>query len=375
MRGAGLAVLVVLLIGGACAPAPDSPWSSPQAIARALQFSAPAAARSRDGLVFVWTGFDSRNTHHDARRLDGNGLHPTIVLPLPPTYPFDQRLIAGADGTLHLFWLDAAPDGEDGNRLYTALLGPDLAVARGPVAVSDAPTYQYALTDDGAGGVWAAWTGGHPAEPALSLARIDADGRPGLSEPLASNSQHPALVRDGAGNLLVFHLSEGQLQRWTLANGAIRERAALTAHRALLPGDVIEEAWAAPCGRPICAGWNVVRSSGEAETWLAAGSAEAEFWAAPRRLTGWTWLTPARTAPAGDALIVAAAGAEGLHLLTIRSGEIAGDELAVPGVRASGQAGLQWLDGKWVLMWAVPGPTSAELWFSARAAEEQTRSR
>lgn len=369
MRGAGPALLVgMLLVGGACAPAPASSWSAPQPIAYALQVSAPAAAPSQEGLIFVWSGFDAHDVHQDARRFDADELHPAAVLPLPPTYPFDQRLIAGEDGTVHLFWLDAALEVEDGNRLYSALLGPDLAVRRGPVAVSNAPTYQYALTEDGAGGVWAAWTGGHPGEPALSLTRIDADGRPGLSEALAANSQHPALLRDGAGGLLVFHLSEGQVQRLTLADGAIRERAALTAHPALLPGDAIEQTWAASCGALTCVGWTVVRSSA-AETWLTSGPADADFWPAPQRIEGWTWFTPAASPPMGDALYAAAARAEGLFLLTMRSGEIVTDQLAVPGAQVMGPPGLYLLGGRWVLTWAAPGPTSAELWYSTRTAE------
>lgn len=368
MRGARWMPALLCMHLAACAAAPDpSLWSAPQLIAPALQWNAPAAAASRDQVAFVWTGFDAEHVHQDARLDSGEMLQPAVTLPLPPTHPLDQQLIAGHAGQFHLFWLDVANDGA-GNRLYSALLRPDLQIERGPIALSTAPTYQFAVMADEAGGAIAVWSQGHPAEPELWTAELDATGLPRAARSLAANSQHPALARRPDGAVQVFRESEGQLWTGPWVDGAVPGWTALTATVGRRPGDRLEGIWASACGAALCAGWNVTRSDGSAESWLASGPADATAWTAPRRLEGLSWLEPASgLASSSPALDAAAQTGEGLSLVTIRAGVVALGETAVAGVTLPGAPALVAAGDSWLLAWPTLETDYANLWLTRKA--------
>jgi hypothetical protein len=353
-----LAFLCALVCAG-CAP--PSPSAEPLLIAHALQLDAPATAATRDGIAFVWSGFDAVDVHQDARLLSGDRLSEPVVLPLPPSYPFEQTLIAGTDGALHLFWLDAARDG-GGHRLYAALLAPDLSVQRGPVEVSDAPTYRYSVMSDGAGGAWAVWSGGAAGEPALTLRRVDVLGRPLAPRPLGVRGDFPALAAADNGAVLLFWRAEGQLWRMPLVEGAGGVATAVSAGVGLWPGDRLARLWAAQCGDVLCVGWTVVRAGDSADSWLSAGRSNADFWPPPQQLDGLSWLTPERQ-PALDAeaLTAIAQTADGLALVRLRDGRADIGPLFVEGTALQGSPGLIRTAQEWLITWAEAGPEFARL--------------
>jgi len=359
MRSARLLLAFTCALLAACTSANDPPvtnWSAPQLIAPALQWNAPAIAVNRGQTAFVWTGFDNANVHQDARLSDETALQAPLILPLPPTHPLDQRLIPGADGTFHLFWLDVAADGGEGNRLFSALLSPELRVERGPVELSTAPTYSFDITTTDAGGALAIWTQDNPAEPDLWTAELDAAGLPRQPMQISTNSPAAALAHREDGGVQVFRKSEGQLwaARWQ-DDGALNWRA-LTATVGRRSGDRLDALWAASCGNQLCVGWNVTRRDGSVESWLASGPADGAGWNAPRRLDGLHWLTPATgTLPADGVLHAAAQADEGLALVRIVDGAITGQETAVEGVQLSGAPALAQTDAGWTLAWAETG--------------------
>src|SRR5690606_36568070 len=152
-----LLLLIAVLFAGcpSTPPPPQSAWGGVITIAQAEQMSAPALWEDGQRLTAAWIGADEGGVHHDARVVDAGGaLTPGTILPLPPARPHRQTLLPAADGLLHLMWIDANPAGE--NRLYSALLTPDLRVERGPVELSSAPTYAYAALPAADGGLWTA---------------------------------------------------------------------------------------------------------------------------------------------------------------------------------------------------------------------------
>jgi hypothetical protein len=358
-----LALLCALVCAG-CAPPSVSP--EPLLLAYALQRDAPAVASTRDTLALVWSGFDAVDVHQDARLLSADRLSESVILPLPPSHPFAQTLVAGADGALHLLWLDAAREGE-GHRLYSALLAADLSVQRGPVAISDAPTYRYTVLPDGAGGAWAVWSGGIPGEPALTLRRVDVLGRPLPPLPLGVRGDFPALAATDDGGALLFWRAEGQLWRMALRNGTPGAEAAISASVGLWPGDRLDQLWAARCGDIWCVGWNVVRADGDAQSWLSAGRADAGFWPPPQRLDGLRWLTPERE-PAGDVaeLTAAAQTAAGLVLVRLADGRALIGPLLVGGTQLRGAPALIRTARDWTVAWAEAGPEFARLLLARR---------
>ncbi|MFN8379331.1 MAG: hypothetical protein U0452_11745 [Anaerolineae bacterium] len=370
MRTRWLPLVVSFALLSSCTSTKEpsaSAWSAPQWIAPALQWNAPASVTSRDQIAFVWTGFDREHVHQDARLANTNTLRPPVILPLPPTHPMDQRLVPGADGSFHLFWLDAGPNGE-GNHLFSALLTPELQIERGPVDLSNAPTYQFAVTDDGRGGAIAVWSQGQPAEPDLWAVEIDATGLPRQPANIASNSPQPALTRTPIGTVQVFQESEGRLwiATWEGSNAPVDWRA-LTATVGRRAGDRLDSLWAAPCGRYICVGWNITRQDDTAESWLASGAANASSWNAPHRVDGVTWLTPETGADFDpDSLMAAAQIDGGLTLLSVREGNVIRQEIAIEGVSLSGSPAVTRLGDALVLSWAEVGTDYANLWMSQK---------
>ena len=369
MRAARLLLFCCIGLLAACSSAaePPSAWSAPQLIAPALQWNAPAAAASHGQIAFVWTGFDGEHVHQDTRLFADETLQPPLVLPLPPTHPLDQRLVPGADGAFHLFWLDAAAAGGEGNRLYSALLTPGLQVARGPVELSTGPTYSFAVIGRETGGALAVWNQGNAAEPELWTVELGPTGLPRQPRQVAANSHYPALARRLDGAIQVFRESEGRLWSALWAEDGGLEWTPLTATAGRLPGDRLEALWAAPCGQHLCVGWNITRQDGRAESWLAYGAADAHSWDAPHKLEGLAWLTPETgTGNESGDLYAAAQTDAGLALVTLRDGVVAPQETAAANAELAGSPVLARLGGSLVLSWAETGPDYAQLWFSQR---------
>ena len=194
-------IWLCLLIAAACTAAPTT-TDGAITLAQAEQGDAPAVAASAGGVVAVWVGSDDRGVHQDARRITGTQLGEVVTLPLPPTHPYDQRLIAGVGGRLHLLWLDADQAGQ--TNLYAALIAPDLQVERGPVPISEGLALRYSAVTDGAGGLWVAWSGGSISESSVYLRYVDAEGRPLQTTLVAENARRSGVAAGGYGNSLVI---------------------------------------------------------------------------------------------------------------------------------------------------------------------------
>ena len=289
-------IWLCLLLAAACTAAPsavvDDSADAAITLVQAEQSDAPALAASAGGVVAVWVGADERGVHQDARRLTGDQLGDVVTLPLPPTHPYDQRLIAGAGGRLHLLWLDADQSGQ--TSLYAALIAPDLQVERGPVSVSEGFALRYSAVTDGVGGLWVAWSGGTISETSVSIAHIDSDGRPLQTTLVAENAGDPALLREDTGEVWLFWLADGQLMlrgpdafEGAAVRGtdpSVEQPRTLTSAISFAPGDRLIDTGAALDMTSAYYYWNVTRASGVSETWITAGSLSASAWRPPQRL-------------------------------------------------------------------------------------------
>jgi hypothetical protein len=395
------AVAFLLLLCAGCTSAPPegrqvvsaSLWTEPIIITQAQQADAPALVLSGEQLIAAWVGMDARGVHQDAARVDMNGqtVHPSVTLPLPPTHPYAQQMFPGAGGSVHLLWLDA---GDDATNLYAALLSPDLSVLRGPVSLSDGLALAYSAVPDGDGGLWAAWVGGLLSEMSLYVRRIDAEGRPLLdTTTIASAASDPALLRTTDGQIWLFWTADGRLMRQRLdpADSPAGEAQALTGAVSLALGDRLMNVCAGLDASSAYFFWNITRADGTNETWWTAGALDAALWRQPERLRSTLGADP-QTRGAGLATAQAATGEDfalrwvapalkqsnilsaavesdaGLGILTLRDGEVVGFGIAVPGVRLIGMPALAVNPaGKLHLAWSAPGDDSADLlWTTTR---------
>jgi hypothetical protein len=337
-------------------------------IAQTQQVDAPALVLSAGQLIATWVGSDDRGVHQDARRLsaaNGQGFSDTVTLPLPPKHPYGQQLFPGdaVSGTTHLLWLDA--DETQQTVLYSALLAPDLAVLRGPVTVSEGLALDFSAVPDGAGGLWTAWSGGQLSELTIYVRRIDADGRPLLDKVmLASNAEHPALVRTTDGAVWLFWLSDGQLmrQRLDLLDQTLQ---ALTSAISLATGDHLMNVRAALDATHAYFFWNITRANGVSETWWTTGLLTQGAWRQPARLTtgvgaALRWAAPLAGQP--QTLIVAIESDAGLGIISLRDGTVIGYTTIRAGERLIGLPALV-IDaaGSFDLAWSAFDDTSANL--------------
>ncbi len=358
-----IGLVFCFLLLAAC-QSPPTRWIT---LAEAQQGRAPALSVFEDRLTAVWVGADAAGVHHDARQVVNGELSSVTVLPLPPTYPYDQRLYPAADGTVYLLWLDRAGDV---TALYSAWIAPDITILR-TAPVSDGRALRYSAVPDGAGGLWVAWSGGLLSEPTLYTRHIDADGRPLDQFRVAANAEYPALIRTNDGTIYLFWLQAGQVLRARLQDGMPVDTASITSAISLAPGDRLYDISAALDRTHGYIFWNVTRASGSIETWYASGEFDAEFWNAPRRLA-WAdanesvdaiplrWASPA--VGQLDTLWVAAESAAGLGIAELRGGAVVGYEVIVPDVYLIGTPTLLIRpDQTHVLAWSSPDAPRAHL--------------
>lgn len=371
MRRVWCALLALILCAGCAAQMASGATAAQQGVitlATAQQTDAPALALTDSGIVAAWIGSDERGVHQDARRLSFGGEPGEVVtLPLPPIHPYAQQLIPGVSRT-HLLWLDAGQDNQP--QLYAALLAPNLTVERGPVVVSEGLALDYSAVPDGAGGLWAAWSGGMLGEPSLYVRRIDDAGRPLVdTTTIATGAEHPALVQTSGGEVWLFWLSNGQVMRQRLDPADNTKAQALTGAVSLALGDQIVSVSAALDRSSAYYFWNIRRVGGTHETWLTSGLLAAPYWRQPQRLhitTGELELTLRRVVPlAGqaDTLVAAAESDAGLSVIQLSDGALVGYRTVAPGLRLIGLPALAAApDAATLYMaWAAPGETSAAL--------------
>jgi hypothetical protein len=311
-----------LLVAAGCAPATASPapvsaWGTVITLAERHQPEAPAIWPAAGRIATAWMGAGEPGFFAQVVSVNpaaGDRINEPQSLPLPVVHPHTYRLVPAARDHLAWLWLDDVRDEtEQGLRLWSALLAPDLSLERGSVRISTLETYRYAAAANADGSLWVVWSGGLRAEPALYAQHLDGAGRPRFPERLIADADWPVLIDTRAGQraLLWLGASDGRVYRALPdAEGtALQNIAALTTAPRLETGDRLADFRAGTAAGHVYLFWNIVRASGQAETWLAHGPLNADDWDAPTRL-GIIWLPDSRfeTGFNGGAGLLAAAG-------------------------------------------------------------------
>ncbi len=362
MRWRWCLLYLILILLSACQSTPPR-WIT---LAEAQQGRAPALYAHGGRLTAVWVGADSAGVHHDARQQINGELSPITVLPLPPTYPYDQRLYPAHDDSMFLLWLDRSLDV---TRLYGALISPDLTIQR-TAPISDGLALRYSAVSDGQGGLWVAWSGGLLSEPTLYMRHIDAEGRPLDQFRIASNAEYPTMIRTNEGTITLFWIQAGQVMRARLQDGLALETQNITSTISLAPGDRLYDFNAALDSTHAYVFWNVTRANGQLETWLASGEIAARYWNAPSSFTlsvneDQSGLPPLRWASplVGqlDSLLVAVESRLGVGVVELKGGAIIGYSTVLPDVYLIGTPTLAMRDQTLVLAWSNPDAPRAHL--------------
>ncbi|MCL4247822.1 MAG: hypothetical protein KJ065_06715 [Anaerolineae bacterium] len=278
-----IAILLLATSGCSESDKAESAWEI-MTIAQAEQSEPPALALVDDYIVTAWIGADTRGVHHDARIISENGLADPVTLPLPPRQPHAQQLIPGSNGTAHLLWLDADENGVI--QLYSALIAVhSLMVIRGSTPVSQQTVLRFTALAEPGGSVLIAWAGGNPAEPGISLQRIDNEGRPTEQLGYLQAANYPTLLRAN-GEVYVYWLGEQDdgIYRTRIAADTLRDTERLTSSPGRAAGDRLIDMRAGTDRSYVYLFWNLARASGACETWFTTAAATAPFLLQPAPL-------------------------------------------------------------------------------------------
>ena len=387
-------LLVLCSLLAACTPsaAPttesQAAWGPALTIAQAEQVNAPALWVANDRVTTAWVGADATGVHQDIRLLTPGGLSATAVLPLPPVYPYDQTIYPGQLNYTHFLWLDAAESGE--NRLYNALITPDLTVERGPTTLSTAHTLRYTALTAADGGLQIVWSGGLLAETALYYQTIDVAGRPGTPLELTLNADWPSLTRanDGTRYLVWLRPTDNRLFYAVLTETGLTQISEIATLSHIEPDTRLFNVQIALDATHLYVFWNTVNSTGEAQTWLTSREITGAVWSSPAAvgldLTAAENRLPFETGFNTGSAQVIEAGTEPVSWLTALSGQNAvlpaaaqvgadvallyfqgGEIRAYQPITPAGLIGLPGLavdqDRYLYLAWSQPGTLQADL--------------
>jgi hypothetical protein len=251
-----------MLCTAACSSGVQSSWGDAVLVARTAQAQPPGMALVDGRAVFTWIGVDERGVHHDARIASGDA----VTLPLPPTMPRAQTLIAASNRSAHLVWLDA--DSQGVTQLYSALFDiPMLAVQRGPTQISDGLVLGYAAVADSSGGIFLAYSGAHDDEPTLILTGVDALGRPLPVAERGRPGEKPVFLWLGS-ELRLFWIDRtlAMVMSGRVVAGQIADSASVVPTPALAVGDRLVDMRAGADRTHLYLFWNIERASGVFET-------------------------------------------------------------------------------------------------------------
>lgn len=281
----------LILFLTACAPTradeTTSLWGPITDLGEAVQADSPALWIYPDRVTTAWIGADDTGTYQYMRSAAANMLTDITRLPLPPVYPHAQGLFPAAEDHTHILWLDTAYDAPlDGLLLWSSTITPDLNVERGPVRVTQPGVFRYAAAPAGDGALWVVWSGGLPAEPSLALQMIDSVGRPRLAREIVTSADYPALARASDNTLYLYWISalDGDVYRGVLQGETITQVRSLLPSVWLERGDRLAGFSAGFDESHAYLLWNIVRISGEVETWIASAALSDDVWSAPARL-------------------------------------------------------------------------------------------
>jgi hypothetical protein len=275
--------LILCLLAAACEPreaiTPESSlWGVITTAGRAPQSDAPALAvdDSTGYRMVAWAGVAEGEARLFARHATTGEIK---ILALKAYQPYQLRLYPAGDANFHLLWLDRTDDSIL-PALHTALINAEAAATLEKQTLSDGAAYQYAAAADSQGGLRVVWSSGSPAEPDLYTRLIDGQGRPGFPAKLVSSASYPSVIQTAEG-VSVFWLSGRQVKHGKLVNDALIDTETLTTSMALNPGDSLVSFSAALDMTHGYLFWQVVRTGGQPEVWLATGEISRKNWTAP----------------------------------------------------------------------------------------------
>jgi hypothetical protein len=290
-----LAIFMIYLLTGCNSNADSntvssavSVWGKVLTLEESEQGDAPALWANSDAVFAAWIDSEDDAAFQYMRVVDSNGVSAVTRLTLPPVFPFEQTLYPAAERHIHLLWLDAPYDDiAAGVRLWSAVITPDLLVELGRVEVSNQRAYHYTAIPSANQSLWVAWSGGLASEPTIYTQFMDGAGRPRLPVEAATNADFPVLLQSNGGDLHLFWLS-GDLTAVFHAtldvDGTAIGSADIAPSVQLNPGDRLIRFIDGVDSTHGYLFWNIIRASGDVETWYTTGSLDMEDWTEPSRL-------------------------------------------------------------------------------------------
>ncbi|MCB9458311.1 MAG: hypothetical protein H6670_01585 [Anaerolineaceae bacterium] len=272
-----LALLLFAL--AACQPSHTDAWGSITNFGSMQHIQPPAIMPTSQGTVFVWSDADAT----EARLYAATAAKRATILALPTTLAYQHSTYPALGDNAHLLWIDQPLD--EGPRLVTGTYSPDLIALTGPVTLSRRDTYNYAAAPLPSGGLQVVWTSGFISEPTLYTLTIDGLGRPSFAEQVRFFVTHPALVRDGQGDLWLFWLWDGDVYRGRLEGTVLEDVETVTPDVALQRGDYLDAFYAVMDETHTYLLWQVSRADGTWEVEWAMGTKVGDVWSPPRQLS------------------------------------------------------------------------------------------
>ncbi|MAU10317.1 MAG: hypothetical protein CL607_10880 [Anaerolineaceae bacterium] len=275
-RGWLFALIGLLLV--ACQPPATDVWGPVINFGTIQHDQPPAIMPTSQGTVFVWSDADAT----EARLYAATARKPATILALPTTISYQHSTYPALNDNAHLLWIDQPLD--EGPRLMAATYSPDLIALTGPIKLSRRDTYHYAAASLPDGGLRIVWTSGFISEPTLYTLTIDGMGRPSFAEEVRFFVTHPALVRDGRGDLWLFWLWEGDVYRGRLVDTALEDVEVVTSDVALQRGDYLDAFYAVMDETHTYLLWQVSRADGSWDVQWSIGTKVGDVWTPPRPL-------------------------------------------------------------------------------------------
>ena len=263
-----------------------SSWGSVFIIAQSQQTHAPAIEINGNNIFAAWIAVDENGPHHYISNITTDRQQITDTLPLNPIYPHMITIAPAANYNTHIVWMDAETDRPGAElRLWSALLTPALQMERGPILVTDKRTGHYTAVSASNGDLWVIWSGGLLSEPSLFIQRVDGIGRRWYPDQLLYGADWPTAIYVGT-TLYLFWIGvpDNVVYRAILRDGQLEQITPLTTSVRLNRGDRLATFDVGIDTSNAYLFWNIVRSDGQAQTWMTNGAFNATEWSEPTRL-------------------------------------------------------------------------------------------
>ncbi|MCC7449766.1 MAG: hypothetical protein IT324_20265 [Anaerolineae bacterium] len=208
--------LGVLLTGcGSTVTTVYAPWRTWRAFSSVTPHDQPVLQLIGTTPLVAWPG-DPVVTQ--LRLIDASRSNDPIVLPLGST-PRRVSLYPAGRSNLQILWLDETLPGE--SRLFSAILGVNRAVERGPNLISNRPTLDYSATLMPSGDLVVFWMEANNGP--LYAQFIDTSGRPRPPLRLADSGRYPTAAYDQRGALHVAWVEPTTPRLWAIHYSAFAD--------------------------------------------------------------------------------------------------------------------------------------------------------